>query len=101
MIKREDISKLTPEQAADELVFMEFEKALKSAKRKAVAAHNAQNHIFELLEDMCIDAEGIPTKAENASNLYEAITCYLDFGEYTLTGIMREVRAAYGQGELE
>ena len=33
MIKREDIPKLTPEQAADELVFMEFEKALKSEKR--------------------------------------------------------------------
>ena len=101
MIKREDIPKLTPEQAADELVFMEFEKALKSAKRKAVAAHKAQNYIFELLEDMCIEAEEIPTKAENASNLYEAITCYLDYGEYTLSGIMREVRAAYGQGELE
>jgi hypothetical protein len=101
MIKREDIPKLTPEQAADELVFMEFEKALKSAKRKAVAAHKAQNHIFELLEDMCIDAEAIPTKAENASNLGEAITCYLDYGEYTLTGIMREVRAAYGKGEKD
>lgn len=101
MIKREDIPKLTPEQAADELVFMEFEKALKSAKRKAVAAQKAQNHIFELLEDMCIDAEEIPTKAENASNLGEAITCYLDYGEYTLSGIMREVRSAYGKGEKD
>ena len=101
MIKREDIPKLTPDQAADELVFMEFEKALKSAKRKAVAAQKAQNHIFELLEDMRIDAEKIPTKAENASDLGEAITCYLDYGEYTLLGIMREVRSAYGKGELE
>ena len=99
MIKREDIPKLTPEQAADELVFMEFEKALKSAKRKAVAAQKAQNHIFELLEDMCIDADTVATKAENASDLGEAITCYLDYGEYTLSGIMREVRSAYGQGE--
>lgn len=66
LIKRKDVPKLSPEQAADELVFMEFEKALKSAKRKAVAAQKAQNHIFELLEDMRIDAEKIPTKAENA-----------------------------------
>lgn len=100
MIKRENIPKLTPEQAVDELVFMEFEKALKSAKRKAVAAQKAQNHIFELLEDMCIDADTVPTKAENASDLGEAITCYLDYGEYTLSGIMREVRSAYGQGEV-
>lgn len=95
-MKREKISNLTPEEAADELVFMAFEKALKSAKRKAVAAQEAENTVFSLLEDMCIDAEGVPTNAENAANLKEAICCYLSYGEYTLSGIMKEVRSAYG-----
>lgn len=97
MIKREDIAILTPEQASDELVYMEFEKALKSAKRKAVAAQKAQNQVFSLLEDMCIDADNLPTSAENANSLAEAISCYLDYGEYSLAGIMREVRLAYAE----
>ena len=97
MIKREDIPKLTPEQAADELVFMEFEKALKSARRKSVTAHEAQRLVFALLDDMCIDADGTPSEAENAETLADAITCYLQYGEFSLSKIMREVRSAYGK----
>ena len=97
MIKREDIPKLTPEQAANELVFMEFEKALKSARRKSVAAHEAARLVFALLDDMCIDADRISSEAENAENLADAITCYLQYGEFSLSKIMREVRSAYGK----
>lgn len=96
-MKREQISNLTPEQASDELVFMAFEKALRAAKRKAKAAQEAENGIFDLLEDMCIDAERVPSEAENADNLKDAITCYLSYGEYSVAGIMREIRAAYGK----
>ena len=95
MIKREDISSLTPEQATDELVFIEFEEAVRAAKRKAVAAQAAEDLVFNLLEDMCIDAESVPTEAENADNLKEAISCYLNYGEYSLSKIMREVMGAY------
>jgi len=97
MIKREDIPNLTPEQAADELVFMEFEKALKLARRKAVTAHEAQRLVFALLDDMCIDADGTPSEAENAETLADAITCYLQYGEFSLSKIMREIRTAYGK----
>lgn len=96
-MKREKISELTPEQASDELVFMSFEKALRAAKRKANTAQEAENTLFGLLDDMCIDAESVPTNAENADNLKEAITCYLSYDEYSVAGIMREVRAAYGK----
>ena len=98
-MKRTKISYLTPEQASDELVFMEFEKILKSAKRKALVAQEAQDEVFRALEDMCIDAESVPSDAENATNLGEAICCYLDYDEYSLSGIMREVRNAYGKQE--
>lgn len=36
-----------------------------------------------------------PTAAENATTLEEAIACYVQYGEYTRSGIMREVMAAY------
>ena len=98
-MKRTKISEMTPEQAADELVFMEFEKALRAAKRKAVAAQTAENEVFKLLQDMCIDPENVPTEAENADCLADAITCYLSYDEYSVAGIMREVRGAYGKCE--
>ena len=37
--------------------------------------------------------------AENASNLKEAICCYLSYNEYTLDGILREIRSAYEEAE--
>lgn len=98
-MKRTKISYLTPEQASDELMFMEFEKILKSAKRKALVAQEAQDAVFRALADMCIDAESVPSDAENATNLEQAISCYLDYDEYSLSGIMREVRNAYGKQE--
>ena len=98
-MKRTKISKRTPEQAADELVFMWFEKALRAAKRKAVSAQAAENEVFKLLQDMCIDPESVPTEAENADSLADAITCYLSYDEYSVAGIMREVRGAYTEGE--
>lgn len=97
MVKREDIPKLTPEQAADELVFMEFEIALKSARRKSKTAQKAERLVFTLLDDMCIDADRIPSEAENADNLADAITCYLQYGEFSLSKLMREIRSAYGK----
>lgn len=98
-MKKTKISEMTPEQAADELVFSAFEKALRVAKRKANAAQLAEYQVFKLLEDMCIDPESVPTDAENADTLADAITCYLSYDEYNVAGIMREVRGAYGNGE--
>lgn len=76
---------------------IEVEKAIKSARRKFVAAQNAEREIFSLLEDMYIDAHLIPTEAENSSNLDDAISCYLQYGEYSLSKIMSEIRSAYGE----
>ena len=45
---------------------------------------------------MCIDADQISSEAENADNLLQAISCYIDYGEYGVAGIMKEVRGAYG-----
>ena len=55
--------------------------------------------VFDAIEDMCIDPDEIPSAAENAENLEEAICCFIDYGEYSVSGIMREVRAAYKEAE--
>lgn len=74
------------------MMISEFEKALKSAKRKANAAQLAECELFEMLESMGIDAQEIETSAENADNLYEAISCYLSYDEYSAKEIMKELK---------
>lgn len=74
-----------------------FEKALKETKRKYEAAALAEQELFKILDDMGIDAQEIETSAENADNLHEAITCYLSYNEYSVNGIMEELKDAYTQ----
>ncbi len=87
----------TPFEAQDELVFSIFERILKRAKTAADKAHAAERMVFKALEDMCIDPDCVPTGAENAENLEEAISCFLNYDEYSVAGIMKEVRGAYGK----
>lgn len=93
------ISEMTPDEALTEQTLAAFRRRLERAKRKSEESALASWAVFKALEDMCIDAEEIPTEAENASNLAEAISCFLDYDEYSVAGIMREVRAAYKEAE--
>ena len=83
----------------DEMVFSIVERLLKRAKDAATKAQAAEYAVFNALEDMCIDPDRVPTSAENANNLKDAITCFLQYNEYSLAGIMQEIRSAYGMGE--
>ncbi len=98
---KKPISEMTEQECNDELTFYSFEKLLRSAKAKYDRAQAAEAVVFQALEDMCIDAESVPTRAENAANLKEAISCFLCYNEYSVSGIMKEVRAAYGKQEKE
>lgn len=88
---------MTPEECLDDLTFRRFKSLLEKARKKAAEAMAASTLVFQALEDMHIDAEQIPTGAENANNLLEAVSCYIDYGEYSVAGIMREVKGAYGK----
>ena len=96
---KKPISDMTPEECSDEQVFDLFEKLLKKARRKQAEATEATHVVFEALEDMCIDADQISSEAENADNLQQAISCYIDYGEYSVAGIMKDVRGAYGKAD--
>lgn len=94
---KKTICDLSPMEAQDELVFSIFERMLKRARNAAIKAQAAEYEVFKALDDMCIDAERFETGAPNAENLSEAISCFIDYGEYSVAGIMREVRGAYGK----
>lgn len=93
------ISEMTPDEALTEQVLATFKRRLERAKRKSDESATATQAVFAALEDMCIEPGEIPTSAENATNLEEAICCFIDYGEYSIGGIMQEVRAAYKEAE--
>lgn len=39
------------------------------------------------------DLQSVPTEAENASDLEQAISCYIQYGEYNIDGIIKELDA--------
>lgn len=89
------ISEMTPGEALTEQALAVFKRRLEQARKKSVENAAATKAVFDALEDMCIDPNEIPSTAENAENLEEAICCFIDYGEYSVSGIMREIREAY------
>lgn len=98
---KKPISEMSVEECSDELVFRRFKSLLEKARKKQTEATAATALVYRALEDMCIDADQIPSDAENADNLEDAISCFIDYGEYSVAGIMREVKAAYGKEPTE
>ena len=92
------ISEMTPDEALTEQALAVFKRRLEQARKKAVESA-ATKAVFDALEDMCIEPDEIPSAAENGENLEEAICCFIDYGEYSVSGIMREVRTAYKEAE--
>lgn len=91
------ISELSPEEAMDQLTFREIDKKIELARRAQWIADQRLKQVFAELDRLCIDPSEHPTAVENATTLEEAISCYVQYGEYTRSGLMREIKAAYGK----
>ena len=75
--------------------FILLRKGIEIAKELQDKATEAEDLIFKALDDLGIDPAKYTTAAENASNLAEAISCYISYGEYSVDGLMKEIRKAY------
>ena len=64
----------------------EFKKLLERGRKAHIKAELITNELFDKLEqDMGLRVSilsDIPSNAENAENLEEAIQCYMQYGEY-------------------
>ena len=64
----------------------EFKKLLERGRKAYIKAELITNELFDKLEqDMGLRTSilsDIPSNAENADNLEEAIQCYMQYGEY-------------------
>lgn len=75
--------------------FILLRKGIEIAKELQDKATEAEDLIFKALDDLGIDPAKYNTAAENASNLAEVISCYISYGEYSVDGLMKEIRKAY------
>ena len=93
-MKRTQISSMTAQEASDELVMMEISKLLQRARKAQKKADEAMFAVYQALEDMCIDLDA-PSEAENADCLLDAVSCYIQYGEFGCKNLLAEIRAQY------
>lgn len=91
---RKEIYQMSSEEALDESVKLELKVVLQKARKASKKADEELGKVYAILEDMCIDLE-VPTNAENADNLEQAVNCYVQYGEYNLKGLVDEIMEQY------
>ena len=99
-MKRTQISSMTSQEAADELVMMEVSKLLQKARKAQKKADEALCAVYQALEDMCVDLD-VPSCAENADCLLDAISCYAQYGEFGCKNLLAEIREQYTRGDAD
>ena len=65
-------------------------KSLQRVRQKYIEAEKELNNLYDFLSDIKVDLE-VATDAENADTLEEAINCFVQYGEYNIDGILKEL----------
>lgn len=63
------------------------------ARQAVLHEERAVREVLDMLDNMGINLSST-TNAENASNLEDAILCFIQYGEYSLENILREIQDA-------
>ena len=67
-----------------------IKKALQKARRKYIEAEIELNNLYDFLSDIDADLE-VQTDAENVDTLKEAINSFVQYGEYNIDGILKDL----------
>ena len=67
-----------------------IKKALQKARLKYIEAEIELNNLNDFLSDIDADLE-VQTDAENVDTLKEAINCFVQYGEYNIDGILKDL----------
>lgn len=72
----------------------EFKLKMRKARNAFIRAKNKEDELYDLIDSEYnyLDLSHIPSNAENADNLYEAISCYLSYGEYNIDSLWEELQ---------
>lgn len=83
-MRKKPISELKSEECMDQLALNTLERKLMAARNAQALADKKLQAVLDEMESLCID-----------NSLEEAVTRYVRKSEFSRTGIMREIRAAY------
>lgn len=68
---------------------------IQTAKELQDKANEARNLVYQALDNLNVDFYAAKTNAKDSDNLFEAIFSYICYGEYSIDGLMEEIRTAY------
>ncbi|WP_239684821.1 hypothetical protein [Streptococcus oralis] len=71
-----------------------FLQTLRNARSRVILLERLKSSI---LNNTAVDLETVPFSGSNSSNLYEAIQCYIDYGELPLNGKIEDFWKTYEQ----
>lgn len=69
--------------------FSELRRLIQKARKKSIELNDATQAVFDALSDIDLY---VPTDAENADDLEQAINCYIQYGEYSIDGLLDEIK---------
>lgn len=75
----------------DKEILLDIRAKIKKARKYAKLSEEYETKVFNMLDEIGVDTEAYKTNAENASNLQQAISCYIGYNEYSLNGLMKEI----------
>ncbi len=75
----------------DREILLEIKSNIKKARKYAKLSEEYEAKVFDMLDEIGVDTEVYITKAENAANVQQAISCYISYNEYSLDGLMKEI----------
>lgn len=76
--------------------FSELRRLIQKAKKKSIELNDATQAVFDALSDVDLC---VPTDAENADDLEQAINCYIQYGEFSIDELLDEIKQQYKKKE--
>lgn len=76
---------------ANENQLIEISKLLQKARKQQQKSDEAVFAVYQVLEDIGINLD-VPSKAENADCLNDAISCYIQYGEFGCKNLILEIQ---------
>lgn len=67
----------------------DIRKLIQKARKKNIELDDTIQAIFDALSDIDLN---VPTDAENADDLEQAINCYIQYGEYSIDELLDEIK---------
>ena len=70
---------------------------IEAARKKSISFADSYYKAMSDLESLIRYTDLIQSDAENADNLQDAISCYIQYGEYSLDKLRQEIESALGR----